>query len=93
MDRRSGAGLTTFVLITAVAWLAWQALEGDASTLNHSEFRWWVLVSVTGAVAVVLTGALLKRDDDARTGMVIGTVAAMWAVLVGLAVAVFTSAY
>ncbi len=51
-----------------------------------------VLVSGAGAVVVVLTGAVLRRDDDARTGLVVGTVAAALAVLVGLGVDVLTSA-
>ena len=92
MGRRSATGLTTFLLLTGVAWLAWQALEGSDPTLTRAEFRWWLLVSGAGAVVVVLTGAVLWRDDDARTGLAVGTVAAALAVLVGLGVDVLTSA-
>ena len=92
MGRRSTTGTTTFLLLTGVAWLAWQVLEGSDPALSRTEFRSWLLVSGAGAVVVVLTGAVLRRDDDARTGLVAGTLAAALAVLVGLGVDVLTSA-
>ena len=93
MGRSSATGLTTFLLLIGVAWLAWQVLEGSDPTLTRTEFRSWLLVSGAGALTVVSTLGFLWRGDEARlTGLAAGSVAAAFGVLLGLGIDVLTSA-
>ncbi len=51
----------------------------------------WLFGSLAVAGAVLVTGVLRWRRDDVRTGVALGTVAAGFAVLVGLVVDMLSS--
>src|SRR5918993_1118310 len=85
------AAASVFVPITLVAWVSWQIMEGEGSTLLRSEFSRWALVTVGVAALTCVVAGVFWRTGKVRVGVLVGVLLAALAVGVGLLVDVATS--
>ena len=73
-----------FAPISLVAWIAWQAIEGDNNTLTRSQFPQWAFLTLGAAVITCLAASVFWRTRRGLIGVALGTVLAVLAVLGGL---------
>lgn len=78
------AAASVFVPITLVAWVSWQAIEGDRGTLLRSQFSQWALVTLGAAVLTCVAAGVFWRSRKMHIGVVLGTLLAGLAVAGGL---------
>jgi hypothetical protein len=82
---------STFVPITLVAWISWQAIEGDGNTLLRSQFSQWAWVTFGAAVLTCGAAAVFWRSRKAHIAVALGTLLAGLAVAGGLLVDIVSS--
>lgn len=80
------AAASTFVPITLVAWVSWQAFEGDRNTLLRSQFPQWAWVTFGAAGLTCVAAAVSWRSRKAHLAVALGTLLAGLAVAGGLLV-------
>lgn len=85
------AAASTFVPITLVAWVSWQAIEGDRNTLLRSQFSQWAWVTFGATVLTCVATAVFWRSRKAHIAAALGTLLAGLGVLGGLLVDIVSS--
>lgn len=85
------AAASVFLPIALVAWISWQAIEGDGDTPLRSQFQHWAVVVCCAAALVLVCSGAFWQSRNVLVGVASGVVLVGLAVAGGLLVDVVTS--